>query len=270
MATITGTAPLTWDAFNSIPIGTRIFNGNADQCVALANLYHQGVNGGSFVPVGSAFQWWTNFSLYSTLTSLYTKIGASQDPQPGDIFIAIGGVYNNEHGHIGVVNTKFDGSTFGTIEQNTEVNRFYGKARRSKANMLGYLRPKNNKAGGEIQLTPEQAQQLAAIYNAMFDANTGVQRRLSDIRTDVASIRSTVSQRIAKTQGGVPVNRSQVEELSATNNLVFATYNLMDDLLEALEDLGQNPQLPPQVDYERIENAMRTYLNTTRLIEFTP
>jgi hypothetical protein len=136
---------MLWDEFVAIPNGTRILNHNFDQCVALANLYHEQVIGGAFVPVASAYQWSTDFARYLQLTSNYTQLPSHANPEPGDIFVSRGGIYNSTDGHIGVVVRSWDGSTFGTKEQNAELNRYtYQTYNRSKANMLGYLRPKNN------------------------------------------------------------------------------------------------------------------------------
>jgi len=140
---------MSWSQFIGIPNGTRIVNYGFDQCVALANLYHEQVIGGSFVAVPSAFQWWTRFSEFATLRNNYMQIPASGNPLPGDFFVSRGGIYNAPHGHIGVVVRGWDGFTFGTKEQNAERNRYVWQVyNRSKANMLGYLRPKNNPAAG--------------------------------------------------------------------------------------------------------------------------
>ena len=136
---------MLWDEFVAIPNGTRILNHNFDQCVALANLYHEQVIGGAFVPVGSAYQWSTDFSRYLQLTSNYTQLPAHANPEPGDIFVSRGGIYNSRDGHIGVVVRSWNGSTFGTKEQNAENNRYvYQTYNRTKANMLSYLRPKQS------------------------------------------------------------------------------------------------------------------------------
>lgn len=138
---------MNWPEFVGIPNGLRILNHSYDQCVALANLYHEEVIGGAFVPVASAYQWSTDFARYLQLTSNYTQLPAHANPEPGDIFVSRGGIYNSTDGHIGVVVRSWDGSTFGTKEQNAELNRYtYQTYNRSKANMLGYLRPKNNPA----------------------------------------------------------------------------------------------------------------------------
>lgn len=135
---------ITWAQFTAQPNGTRIYNHGFDQCVALANQYHEDVIGGSFVGVSSAFQWWTNFGSYATLTANYVQV--SSNPQAGDIFVARYGIYNAQHGHIGVVTRGWDGSTFGTMEQNAGTWRYLGRYNRSMANVLGFLRPRKNPA----------------------------------------------------------------------------------------------------------------------------
>lgn len=135
---------MTWAQFTAQPNGTRIYNYGYDQCVALANQYHEDVIGGSFVGVSSAFQWWTNFGSYATLTANYTQV--TSNPQAGDIFVARYGIYNAQHGHIGVVTRGWDGSTFGTMEQNAGTWLYLGRYNRSMANVLGFLRPRNNPA----------------------------------------------------------------------------------------------------------------------------
>lgn len=149
---------MTWGQFTAQPNGTRIFNHGFDQCVALANQFHEQVLSppGSFVGVGSAFQWWTDFARYPQLTSKYVQEPASAAPQPGWVFIGRYGIYNAQHGHIGVVVRGWDGSTFGTMEQNAGTWRYLGRYNRSKANILGFLRPINNPANVPIQ--PNQRQ----------------------------------------------------------------------------------------------------------------
>lgn len=136
---------MSWAEFLAIPNGYRVLNNGFDQCVALANLYHQEVIGGGFVGVSSAHQWYTNFDNYATLHDKYVKLGPGENPQVGDIFVSRGGIYNAQHGHIGVCVANWNGSTFGTKEQNAERSRYvYQTYWRSKANMFGYLRPKAN------------------------------------------------------------------------------------------------------------------------------
>lgn len=142
---------MTWDEFIAIPNGQRVYNNGWDQCVALANLYNELVIGNAFVPVGSAYQWYTAFDDYAQLRNCYVRLPASANPMPGDIFVSRGGIYNSVDGHIGVVIRAWNGSTFGTKEQNAENNRYvYQMYNRSKGNMLGYLRPKQNPVVGRL------------------------------------------------------------------------------------------------------------------------
>ena len=135
---------MTWAQFTAIPNGTRVYNHYADECVALANLFHEDVIGGSFVPVNSAYQWWTNFGSYGTLTSNYTQ---SASPVAGAIAVWKGGIYNAVHGHIGVVTSVNGNGTYNTMEQNAGTWRYVGRYTRNMSNVLGFLIPKNNPAG---------------------------------------------------------------------------------------------------------------------------
>lgn len=134
---------MTWGEFTSIPNGTQVKNHLYDQCVALANLYHEGVIGGSFVGVPSAYMWWTNFGSWQTLIDSYTP---STVAQPGAIFVSRGGIYDSRDGHIGVVTSVNPNGTFNTMEQNAGTWRYVGRYTRDYANMLGFLIPKNNPA----------------------------------------------------------------------------------------------------------------------------
>lgn len=134
---------MNWEQFTNIRNGTRVINHRFDQCVALANLYHESVIGGSFVPVASAYQWWTNFRSYRTLTDNYTQ---SRTPVAGAIVVSRYGLYNAPHGHIGVVTSVNKNGTFNTMEQNAEGHRYVFRYIRSMVNILGFLVPKNNPA----------------------------------------------------------------------------------------------------------------------------
>lgn len=133
---------MNWDEFTSIPNGTRILNHGFDQCVALANLYHESVIGGGFVPVNSAYQWWTEFNRFPQLTSKYTQSASSA---PGAIFVAKGGPYDAVHGHIGVVTADND-IRIATMEQNAGAWRYVGRYKRDMNGILGFLIPKVNPA----------------------------------------------------------------------------------------------------------------------------
>lgn len=176
----------TWQEFTAIPNGTRVFNYAFDQCVALANLYHESVIGGSFVPVPSAYMWWTDFWSYPTLINNYTP---SPTPVAGAIFLARYGLYDAPNGHIGVVTQVYGDGTFDTMEQNAGTWRYVGRYRRGMANMLGFLVPKNNPAipaGKPVAPSipeTEEAQPMGNIFvwkkekgkqiNAIFNTESG-------------------------------------------------------------------------------------------------
>jgi hypothetical protein len=132
--------------FFSIPDGTRIYNHYFDQCVALANQYNEGVIGGPFISVDSAFEWWSRNDRYDFYTRETTA-------KRGDICIASGGLYDGVNGHIFVVTRDWDGHTFGTIEQNGGA-RWVARYNRTMANVDGFLRPVNQSILGAVQSTP--------------------------------------------------------------------------------------------------------------------
>lgn len=133
---------MTWEQFTAQPNGSEIYNHYANECVALANQYHEQVLGGSFVPVNSAYNWWTDYGRLAQLWTMYTQ---SQTPVPGAVAVWKGGRYDSTHGHIGVV-TGLVGSSYTTMEQNAESNRYLYRYTRDRANLLGFLIPKNNPA----------------------------------------------------------------------------------------------------------------------------
>ena len=129
---------MTWTEFLNIPNGETVFNHGASECVALANQFNEGVLGGGFVAVSSALQWWTN----ENVATVHGFDRISSAPQVGDIFIASGDLYDNYFGHIGVVVRAWDGSTFGTMEQNVG-GQYVSRHDRTMANVDGFLRPIN-------------------------------------------------------------------------------------------------------------------------------
>lgn len=141
---IDGIQPLTVEQFFNIPDGTPVTNHGGDQCVALANEYSEGVYGAPFTRVDSAFQWWDDFASEPGLVANFVQV--KDNPKAGDIFIARFGEYQAENGHIGVVIRDWNGSTFGTMEQNTGsgYRRWVSRHDRTMANMLGFLRPVHN------------------------------------------------------------------------------------------------------------------------------
>jgi len=151
---------MNWAQFTAQPNGTRIYNHGYDQCVALANQYHEEVIGGSFVPVGSAFQWWTE---YSSQPNIYSKYVQARKPVAGAIFVARYGIYDAPNGHIGVVTSVNNDGTFQTMEQNAGTWRYLGRYTRTLANVLGFLIPKNNPAGDDDVVTQQDKQDIAEL-----------------------------------------------------------------------------------------------------------
>ncbi len=130
---------MSWQDFLNIPDGETVYNHGASQCVALANLYNEGVLGGGFVQVGRAIDWWINDNVAAVHG--FTKIVDA--PQAGDIFIGSYGNYDSYNGHIGVVVRSWDGATFGTMEQNVG-GEYVSRHNRTMANIDGFLRPINS------------------------------------------------------------------------------------------------------------------------------
>lgn len=143
---------MSWPAFARIPNGTQISNNGYDQCVALANHYHEGTLGLPFVPVDSAYEWWTRFDEFPQLRDKYVR---SQTPVPGALFVARGGLYDLPNGHIGVVTDVRSGG-FSTMEQNTGPDTpqryVYRHFRVKDDNVLGFLIPNTNPATEEIEV----------------------------------------------------------------------------------------------------------------------
>ena len=134
--TIYDCQPMSWDEFVNIPDGETVFNHGASECVALANQYNEGVLQGGFVQVGAAVDWWYN----TNVAAVHGFDRVSDNPQVGDIFIGSYGNYDSTFGHIGVVVRAWDGSTFGTMEQNV-YGEFVSRHNRSMDNIDGFLRP---------------------------------------------------------------------------------------------------------------------------------
>lgn len=133
---------MNWTSFTSIPAGTRIFNHGFDQCVAVANLYHESVIGGAFVPVQSAYQWWTQ--QWPQVAALYTR---STRPVAGALAVW-DTRWGAGHGHIGVVIDVHADGRFTAMEQNAGSGqyRYLNRYHRSTVGVLGFLVPKVNPA----------------------------------------------------------------------------------------------------------------------------
>lgn len=129
---------MSWSEFLNIPDGTEVWNHGDAQCVALANQFNEGVLGGGFVAVPNALSWWTN----GNVAAVHGFDRITSNPQPGDIFIASCEIYDCTNGHIGVVVRGWDGSTFGTMEQNV-YGKYVSRHDRTMANVDGFLRPIN-------------------------------------------------------------------------------------------------------------------------------
>jgi hypothetical protein len=138
---INGTPAMSWGDFLNIPDGTQVLNHSWDQCVALANLYNEGVLGGGFVQTPNALGWWFN----ANVASVHGFSRVADNPQVGDIFVASAGLYDSTNGHIGVVVRAWNGSSFGTMEQNGG-DRWVARYDRGMVNMDGFLRPINQSA----------------------------------------------------------------------------------------------------------------------------
>lgn len=139
------TLRITWDQFKAIPNGTPVFNHGYSECVALFNLFHEGVIGLPFVPVQSAYQLWTNFSSYQQLYPYYSK---SSSPVVGSVFVSRGGPYNSLDGHVGLVTAVYSNGTFDTMEQNA-AHRYVWRYNRGMSGVYGFLHPHNNPAKPE-------------------------------------------------------------------------------------------------------------------------
>lgn len=157
---------MSWNDFINIPDGETAYNHGASQCVALANLYNEGVLGGGFVQVGRAIDWWIN----PNVAAVHGFTPVTDNPQAGDIFIGSYGYYDSYNGHIGVVVRSWDGSTFGTMEQNVG-GEWISRHNRTMANIDGFLRPINS----PIPASPPPAPELAG--NQRVAGENGANRR---------------------------------------------------------------------------------------------
>ena len=138
MSVIYDCPAMSWADFLAIPDGTVVFNHGDSQCVALANLFNEGVLGGGFVSVQSALDWWNN----PRVAEVHGFTRVLDNPQPGDICIASCEIYDCTNGHIFIVTRAWNGVTFGTMEQNV-YGEFVSRHDRTMANVDGFLRPIN-------------------------------------------------------------------------------------------------------------------------------
>lgn len=153
--TIFNSPPMSWDEFVNIPDGTTVFNHGASECVALANQYTEGVLGVGFVNVAWARHWIENPNVQSVHGFFFVSV---TDARPGDIFVGVGGPYDDYFGHIGVITRAWDGSTFGTMEQNVR-GQYVSRHNRGAGNILGILRPVNSPVSTPAYTSPSVGSQ---------------------------------------------------------------------------------------------------------------
>lgn len=153
--TIYNSPPMSWEEFLNIPNGITVFNHQASECVALANQLTEGVYGVGFVNVRFARHWIENPNVQAVHGFYLVPVDQAQ---PGDLFVGLGGPYDGYYGHIGVVIRAWDGSTFGTMEQNVE-GQYVSRHSRGANNILGVLRPVNAPVSTPAYMTPSVGSQ---------------------------------------------------------------------------------------------------------------
>lgn len=156
---------MKWHNFTKIREGKRIVNHLYDQCVAVANQYHEGVLGLPFVPVNSAFQWWTDFGRYAALHENYRR---SSRPVAGAVIVWSSNFLGDWNGHIGVVLSVNGDGTITTLEQNVSATkRWTHRYRRPQAmpGLLGYLIPHKNPAAKK----PTIVDKIKALFTSEED-----------------------------------------------------------------------------------------------------
>ena len=272
-------AALSWYGFTAIPNGTQIKNHLYDQCVALANHYNEQVLGNPFVPVASAYQWFTS---YYVIPALFQNFTLSSTPVAGGLFVARGGIYNAVDGHIGVITAVHADGTFDTMEQNTgpfAPQRYTYRYRRGRANILGFLIPNRNPAtsspasptttarkartmllcwdtsGTGYLVTPDGVHGLASpqVYNLFY--------RL--INSDQLKTPIGVPAQVSGGKGGAPdtFNRAEMDIINANLKIVARSAQTgvaidVEKMSSALSDaLGKkfNPQI--EMDVEDLARA---------------
>lgn len=224
---------LTWDQFRTIPNGTQVLNHYADECVALANLFQEGVLRRPFVAINSAYQWWT---LYHALPALHNTYRQSQTPIAGGVIVSRGGNYNSKDGHIGVIVEVYGDGSFLTMEQNAGYGsqRYVYRYRRDMRNVLGILHPINNPATQEEddmftdadrKLLRDTAAKANASYDALFKetptsrgSSAGVLKVLGELEGPIKATYDAQfkeSETSRGTPGGTLVNdRIMLEQLA--------------------------------------------------------
>ena len=137
-----------WTGFTATPTGTVVANNGGDQCVALVNHYVEQLMGYPHIPIGSAYELWTQFDYLPELNQHFSR---SATPVKGSIVVMAGGEYNPTHGHTGVVTGVNPDGTFTTLEQNTATNRYTDRYTRDMTAVSGFLVPNANLADPLIE-----------------------------------------------------------------------------------------------------------------------
>jgi CHAP domain. len=140
-----------------------------NQCVDLVQFYNRDVVGNSIRFIGNAKD------LYSQTTSFYTQ---AQDPKVGDIAV-FGAMTGNPYGHTGVVSAVYSNDSFDLLEQNDPTGTPSHYKRYSRANLIGFLRPKKGES------MPSLEQSLADLFKIVDESNKDKDRlwkRLDEIR----------------------------------------------------------------------------------------
>lgn len=126
------------DAFVAARNGTCVdFDGRyGAQCVDLVAYYNRDVIHAAGTG-GDAWKWWTGYD-----HSKYTQVSASADPQKGDIAVWGSTLPGSDGaGHIAIVLRNVSSTQVEVFDQNFPRGSCSSIGTRSKAHLLGYLRP---------------------------------------------------------------------------------------------------------------------------------
>lgn len=261
----------TWADFLAT-LGTQV-NVLGTQCVAVANYYHRDVLGKQ-LPSGiqSAHQWYTQFESKPQLVQNYDKIPASMTTaRAGDVCVEYP-TRGNDHGHICVVVTDWNGTFYETYDQNINGVQRVFKLRKTGAGCMGYLRPKNNPASSEVPLTEEQARLLKEINDAVRSGANSLQSQLNSIKQSTESILATVSEKVRRNGQDI----SQKDDRAATQDFFNQVLDLINEIDAGFESVGyDNIAEPAQINYYQseadpgessVQTAVRNSLDDTKLI----
>lgn len=269
----------TWNDFLAKK-GSSIYEGG-NQCVAVANWYHKYVLGlGQWPGVSSAAQWWEQYNSYATLKNNYIAIPATQGkPQVGDICVERRSRNNGEHGHICVVVSSWNGSSFQTYDQNVNGQKIVFQLKKTGAESLGYLRPKAGVVAGdgiafeEEVLTPEQVRMLNEIYTGLRVGSSSIEYRLNMIKESVSSVLATVSEMVNRDG----ILYTQKDDRAMTQDFLVGILSLLDEIDAGFESVGyDNIAGVPQINYYQseadpgetsIEETVRSEFDKTKLIK---